>query len=52
MSSNAVASGSGDLVVKQARHPCLEVQDDISFIANDHVMLKGECGHGMRRQLD
>ncbi|GHJ90150.1 hypothetical protein NliqN6_6552 [Naganishia liquefaciens] len=33
--------GSGDLVVKQARHPCLEVQDDISFIANDHVMLKG-----------
>lgn len=30
-------------MVKQARHPCLEVQDDINFIANDHVMLKGEC---------
>jgi DNA mismatch repair ATPase MutS len=28
--------------VKQARHPCLEVQDDINFIANDHVMLKGK----------
>ncbi|KAJ9104285.1 hypothetical protein QFC20_004567 [Naganishia adeliensis] len=35
------AMGTGDLVVKQARHPCLEVQDDINFIANDHVMLKG-----------
>lgn len=33
--------GTGDLVVKQARHPCLEVQDEISFIANDHNMLKG-----------
>lgn len=30
--------------MKQARHPCLEVQDDINFIANDHVMLKGKCG--------
>ncbi len=33
--------GTGDLVVLEARHPCLEVQDDISFIANDHHMLKG-----------
>ncbi|KAJ9105070.1 hypothetical protein QFC19_003702 [Naganishia cerealis] len=32
--------GTGDLIVKQARHPCLEVQDDINFIANDHMMLK------------
>lgn len=39
-----VSTGTGDLVVKQARHPCLEVQDDINFIANDHVMLKGKCG--------
>jgi DNA mismatch repair protein MSH2 len=35
-------SGTGDLIVKQARHPCLEVQDDINFIANDHTMLKGK----------
>lgn len=34
--------GSGDLVVRQARHPCLEVQDEVNFIPNDHVMVKGE----------
>lgn len=33
--------GSGDIVVRGARHPCLEVQDDIEFIANDHEMIKG-----------
>ncbi|PWN51340.1 putative DNA mismatch repair protein MSH2 [Violaceomyces palustris] len=30
-----------DLVVKDGRHPCLEVQEDISFIPNDTEMLKG-----------
>lgn len=34
--------GCGDVVVHGARHPCLEVQDDIQFIANDHEMRKGE----------
>jgi DNA mismatch repair protein MSH2 len=34
--------GCGDVVVTGARHPCLEVQDDIDFIANDHTMRKGE----------
>ncbi|KAG8994263.1 MutS-like protein [Tulasnella sp. JGI-2019a] len=34
--------GTGDLIVKEARHPCLEVQDDISFIANDVEMIKGK----------
>ncbi|KAL1409833.1 MSH2 protein [Vanrija albida] len=33
--------GSGDVVIHGARHPCLEVQDDIQFISNDHEMRKG-----------
>eukprot|EP00045_Choanoeca_perplexa_P015238 m.186798 g.186798 ORF g.186798 m.186798 type:complete len:153 (+) comp16925_c0_seq15:1929-2387(+) len=31
--------GSGDVVLRACRHPCLEAQDDMSFIAN-HVSLK------------
>ena len=34
--------GAGSLVLKDARHPCLEVQDDISFIPNDVEMIKNE----------
>lgn len=33
--------GTGSLVLKDARHPCLEVQDDINFIPNDIEMIKG-----------
>ncbi|KAF7341454.1 DNA mismatch repair protein [Mycena venus] len=32
--------GTGDLVLRDARHPCLEVQDDVSFIPNDIEMVK------------
>ncbi|EIW77166.1 DNA mismatch repair protein [Coniophora puteana RWD-64-598 SS2] len=34
--------GASGLVLKDARHPCLEVQDDISFIPNDVEMAKDE----------
>ncbi|WVR08513.1 hypothetical protein IAU60_005568 [Kwoniella sp. DSM 27419] len=32
--------GSGDVNLTGARHPCLEVQDDVTFIPNDHEMRK------------
>lgn len=34
--------GTGDIVLTGARHPCLEKQDDISFIANDVSLLRGQ----------
>lgn len=33
--------GSGNLILQDARHPCLEVQDEVSFIPNDIEMEKG-----------
>ncbi|KAG7086447.1 hypothetical protein E1B28_002400 [Marasmius oreades] len=33
-------SGTGDLILQEARHPCLEVQEDVSFIPNDVEMIK------------
>ncbi|KAG5637197.1 hypothetical protein H0H81_005410 [Sphagnurus paluster] len=37
-----IEKGSGNLVLVESRHPCLEVQDDVSFIANDVEMIKGK----------
>lgn len=34
--------GGGSLILKEARHPLLEVQDDVSFIPNDVEMIKGK----------
>ncbi|EEQ87949.1 MutS-like protein [Blastomyces dermatitidis] len=34
--------GTGNTVLKEARHPCMEMQDDISFITNDVFLLRNE----------
>jgi DNA mismatch repair protein MSH2 len=33
--------GEGDTILKEARHPCMEMQDDIQFIANDAILKRG-----------
>ncbi|KAJ2479435.1 MSH2 protein, partial [Coemansia sp. RSA 2320] len=37
-----VLKSEGDVRLIAARHPCLEVQDGVSFIANDVSMVRGE----------
>jgi DNA mismatch repair protein MSH2 len=32
--------GTGNTVLKEARHPCMEMQDDISFITNDVSLIR------------
>ena len=33
--------GEGHIKLDMARHPCLEVQDDVAFIANDLKLERG-----------
>lgn len=33
--------GQGNTVLKEARHPCLEMQDDVQFITNDVFLARG-----------
>ena len=33
--------GSGTIELTQVRHPCLELQDGVNFIANDAIFRKG-----------
>ncbi|KAL5384219.1 MutS-like protein [Paraphaeosphaeria minitans] len=33
--------GTGNTILKEARHPCLEMQDDVSFITNDVRLVRG-----------
>lgn len=33
--------GTGNTVLKEARHPCMEMQDDVSFITNDVSLERG-----------
>ena len=34
--------GTGDTILKEARHPCMEMQDDIAFITNDVSLERGK----------
>lgn len=37
------AEGFGTLELRELRHPCLELQEDVIYVANDAVFKKGVC---------
>lgn len=34
--------GEGQTILREARHPCMEMQDDVQFITNDVELLRGK----------
>ncbi len=38
----APGDSNGDIILKGLRHPCVEVQDGVSFIANDCILNRGK----------
>ena len=36
-------TGEGDIRLLGSRHPCVEAQDDVNFIANDVHLVQGVC---------
>ena len=34
--------GEGNTILKEARHPCMEMQDDVQFITNDVSLIRGD----------
>lgn len=42
MKPKVLEKGTGDLVLRESRHPCLETLPDINFIPNDVEMKKDD----------
>jgi len=39
--------GSGVVRITEGRHPCLEMQDEVSFIPNDYIMEREKSSFGL-----